>query len=62
LTIAVGDAAAYRHAEASVLAGNLSATVFGEEHDGLFRSFSKDNPAGRYRLRAEVLAGNLTLK
>jgi len=62
LTIAVGDAGTYRHAEASVLAGNISASAFGVEHDGLFRSFSKDNPAGRYRLRADLLAGNLTLK
>jgi hypothetical protein len=62
LTIAVGDAGAYRHAEASVLAGNISASAFGVERDGLFRSFRKDNPAGRYRLRAELLAGNLTLK
>jgi hypothetical protein len=62
LTISVGDASTYRHAEASVLAGNISASPFGVEHDGLFRSFSKDNPAGRYRLRAELLAGNLTLR
>jgi hypothetical protein len=62
LTIAVGDAGAYRHAEGSVLAGNISASVFGVENDGLFRSFKKDNPAGRYRLRAELLAGNLTLR
>jgi hypothetical protein len=60
LTIVVGDAKSYRHAEGSVLAGNIS--VFGVENDGLFRSFKKDNPAGRYRLRAELLAGNLTLK
>ena len=62
LTIAVGDASAYRHAEASVLAGNISASAFGAERDGLFRSFRKDNPAGRYRLRAELLAGDLTLR
>ena len=62
LTISVGDAGAYRHAEGSVLAGNISASAFGVEHDGLFRSFTKDNPAGHYRLRAELLAGNLTLK
>jgi hypothetical protein len=62
LTIDVGDAGTYRHAEGSVLAGNISASPFGVEHDGLFRSFTKDNPAGRYRLRAELLAGNLTLK
>jgi len=62
LTIAVGDAGDYRHAEGSVLAGNISASVFGVENDGLFRSFKKDNPGGRYRLRAELLAGNLTLR
>jgi hypothetical protein len=62
LTIMIGEAGAYRHAEGSVLAGNLSASAFGVENDGLFRSFKKDNPAGRYRLRAELLAGNLTLK
>jgi hypothetical protein len=62
LTIAVGDAAEYRHVEASVLAGDLRAPAFGVEKDGLFRSFNKDYPAGRYRLRAELLAGDLTLK
>ena len=62
LTIELGDAGAYRHAEGSVLAGNISASVFGVENDGLFRSFKKDNPAGRYRLRAELLAGNLILR
>jgi hypothetical protein len=62
LTIVVGDASSYRHAEASVLAGDLTAPAFGEEHGGLFRSFRHDNPAGRYRLRAELLAGDLVLK
>lgn len=62
LTIAVGDAAAYRHAEGSVLAGNIMASPFGEIRDGLFRSFKKDNPSGRYRLRAELLAGNLMFR
>jgi hypothetical protein len=61
LTIAVGEASRYRHAEGSVLAGNILASPFGEMRDGLFRSFSKDNPAGHYHLRAELLAGNLTL-
>ena len=62
LTIAVGNAGVYRHAEGSVLAGNILASPFGETRDGLFRSFRKDNPSGRYRLRAELLAGNLTLQ
>jgi len=61
LTIGVGDAGAYRHAEASVLAGNILASPFGEIRDGLFRSFRRENPSGRYRLHAQLLAGNLTL-
>jgi hypothetical protein len=62
LTIVVGDPAAYRHAEASVWAGDLRAPAFGVAQDGLFRSFKKENPAGRYRLRAALLAGDLTLR
>jgi hypothetical protein len=62
LTIAVGDAGSYRRAEGSVLAGNILASPFGETRDGLFRSFRKDSPSGRWRLRAELLAGNLTLR
>ena len=62
LTVEVGDASAYRHAEGSVLAGNISASAFGVEKDGLFRSFTKDSSGGRYRLRVGLLAGNLTLK
>jgi hypothetical protein len=62
LTIVVGDAAAYRHVEASVWAGDLRAPAFGVDKDGLFRSFTRDNTAGRYRLRAKLLAGDLTLR
>lgn len=62
LMIGIGEASQYRHAEGSVLAGNILASPFGEMRDGLFRSFSKDNSAGRYRLRAELLAGNLTIR
>jgi hypothetical protein len=62
LSIMVGDPATYRYAEASVLAGDLRASAFGAEHDGLFRSFKHENPAGHYRLRAQLLAGNLTLR
>jgi putative adhesin len=62
LIIHVGEAGAYRHVEASVWAGDLRATAFGVENDGLFRSFKRDNPAGRYTLRAGLLAGDLTLR
>jgi hypothetical protein len=62
LTISVGDAADYKHADASVYAGDLSASAFGVNKDGLFRSFDKDNPGGKYRLHAHVGAGDLVLR
>jgi hypothetical protein len=62
MTIEVGDAGSYRNVDASVWAGNLSATAFGTVHDGLFRSFQHQNSGGKYRLHASLLAGNLTLK
>ncbi|HLY15814.1 MAG TPA: hypothetical protein VKR61_01260 [Bryobacteraceae bacterium] len=62
LTIAVGAAADYAHADGSVLAGDLSASAFGVTKDGLFRSFEKDNPSGKYRLHAHVGAGDLVLR
>ncbi|PYT25256.1 MAG: hypothetical protein DMG57_25850 [Acidobacteria bacterium] len=62
LTISVGDPASYKHADASVYAGDLNAGAFGIVKDGLFRSFNKDNSAGKYRLHAHVAAGDLILK
>jgi hypothetical protein len=62
LTIAVGKAFDYAHADASVLAGDLMASAFGVSKDGLFRSFEKNDPSGKYRLHAHVGAGDLTLK
>jgi hypothetical protein len=62
LTIEVGNPADYSHTDASVYAGDLNASAFGVTKDGLFRSFNKDNPAGKYRLHAHVAAGDLVLK
>jgi hypothetical protein len=62
LTISVGDANEYKHADAAVKAGDLNASPFGVNKGGLFRSFQKDNPAGKYRLHANLGAGDLTLK
>ena len=62
LTISVGDAADYKHADASVYAGDLSASAFGVNKEGLFRSFDKDNPNGKFRLHAHVGAGDLVLR
>lgn len=62
LTIMVDDPEDYRIAQGSVMAGDIRATAFGITKDGLFRSFRKDNPGGKYRLRAELMAGDLTLE
>jgi hypothetical protein len=62
LVIDVGDPADYAHAEASVTAGDLNAGAFGVNKGGLFRSFRKSNPGGRYRIHARVVAGDLVLR
>jgi hypothetical protein len=61
LIIVVGDPKTYGHVDASVLAGDIEATPFGESHDGLFRSFDKTG-AGTAKLHARVLAGDLILR
>jgi hypothetical protein len=61
LNIEVGNPADYAHVDASVGAGDISAGPFGENRDGLFRSFEKTGP-GHYRLHAHVGAGDLNLK
>ena len=61
LSIAVGSAAEYGPVDASVVAGDLSASPFGEYHGGLFRSFEKHG-SGKYKLHAHVGAGDLTLR
>ncbi|HXM40499.1 MAG TPA: hypothetical protein VN924_04560 [Bryobacteraceae bacterium] len=62
LRINVGQPGDYAHADASVLAGDLTASAFGVNKDGLFRSFEKNNPSGKYRLHVHVGAGDLVLK
>jgi hypothetical protein len=61
LNIEVGDANDYRRVDASVNAGDISASPFGESRDGLFRSFQKTG-AGRYKLHAHLGAGDITLR
>src|ERR1700743_3479840 len=61
LNIEVGTPADYAHVDASVGAGDINAGPFGENKDGLFRSFEKSGP-GRYRLHAHIGAGDLNLK
>jgi hypothetical protein len=62
LTINVGDPSEYSMAEASVTAGDLHASAFGVHKGGLFRSFKRQNSAGKYRLRASLWAGDIKLR
>jgi hypothetical protein len=60
LRIDVGDANGYSTVKASVSSGEIDAKPFGESHGGLFRSLEKSGN-GKYKLRAYVGAGRLTL-
>ena len=60
LRIGVGDASGYSSVKASVSSGEIDAKPFGESHGGLFRSLEKSG-TGKYKLRAYVGAGQLTL-
>jgi hypothetical protein len=45
-----------------VTAGDVKAPAFGVNKGGLFRSFRKEYPGGKYRLHAHVGAGDLVLR
>jgi hypothetical protein len=60
LKIAVGEATRYSSVKASVSSGEIDAKPFGESRGGLFRSVEKSGN-GKYKLRAYVGAGRLTL-
>jgi hypothetical protein len=62
LKIDVGDPGDYLTAEASVTAGDIDAGAFGVHKGGLFRSFRRQNSAGKYRLRASLWAGDIKLR
>jgi hypothetical protein len=51
----------YRSVKASVGAGEVQARAFGADKGGLFRSFSRENAAGDYRLEAHVTTGQVQL-
>jgi hypothetical protein len=61
LTIQVGNPEDYAFAEASVTAGDVNARAFGVHKGGLFRTFRRQNSAGKYRLRASLWAGDIKL-
>jgi hypothetical protein len=60
LSVHVGNPDEYSHVDASVNAGDVEASPFGESRSGLFRSFKKSG-SGKYKLHAHVGAGDLTL-
>jgi hypothetical protein len=60
LRIGVGEAANYASVKASVSSGEIDAKPFGQSRGGLFRSLEKYGN-GKYKLRAYVGAGRLTL-
>jgi hypothetical protein len=60
LSIEVGDPESYGQVTASVTAGDISASPFGVNTGGLFRSFSREGK-GRFNLRAKLWAGDLRL-
>jgi hypothetical protein len=62
LTIDVGNPEDYAVAEASVTAGDVNASAFGINKGGLFRKFRRENPNGKYNLRASLWAGDIKLR
>jgi len=51
----------YRSVDASVSAGEVKAQAFGADKGGLFRSFTRNNSSGEYRLYAHVTTGEIDL-
>ena len=62
LKVAVGDPADYAEIEASVNAGDLDMSAFGEHKGGLFRRYHKKQTSGSYTLRARLWVGNITFR
>jgi len=61
ITISSIHAGDYRSVKASVGAGEVQAQAFGADKGGLFRTFSKENAGGDYRLQAHVTTGQIQL-
>jgi hypothetical protein len=62
LTISGDDPAEYRQTQASVRIGELSASRYGVNKGGFFRSFRSTRPNGKYNLRAHLTVGELRLQ
>jgi len=61
ITISSIHAGDYRSVRATVGAGEVQAQAFGADKGGLFRTFSRDNATGDYRLQAHVTTGQIQL-
>jgi hypothetical protein len=62
VTIDTGNPADYKHADASVWAGNLEATPFAVDRDGVLKRFKRDSTTGKYSLHVRLWTGDLTLR
>ena len=51
----------YRSVKATVDVGGVSASAFGADKGGFFRTLEKNTPGGHYRLRAHLASGNIQL-
>ena len=61
ITISSIHAGDYRSVKASVGVGEVQARAFGADKGGFFRSFSRENAGGDYRLQAHVTTGEIDL-
>jgi hypothetical protein len=61
LAVDVPNPAQYGKCDASVWTGSLEAAAFGVSKGGLFRSFEQEG-AGKYRLHAHVMSGEINLQ
>jgi hypothetical protein len=59
--IVTGDSKDYASVDASVQAGDINASAFGESRSGIFPRLTWSGK-GKYALRAKLIAGNLTLR
>ncbi len=59
-TMQVGDTGLYRRVDATVRAGEISASPLGRTTGGLFRSLRWDG-SGKYTISASILAGEIKL-
>jgi hypothetical protein len=61
ITISSIHSGDYRSVDASVSAGEVKAQAFGADKGGFFRSFTRENASGDYRLHAHVTTGEVDL-